>query len=308
MRLPFILFFSCIFIAVLNPEITVQGAGYGLSTWLYGLVPTLLPFMILANLILSPDFSSRLKDSLPSVLKKNYAKICVCFNIIAGITFGLPIGAKVTTILLKNKIINSKQGQILLNHCNTIGPAFVGGFLLTKCLHRSHWLLPTLCILYLPQFLSVIIHFRFYPLQKKQYISKEKKETSRLKYCFQLLDISIKNGFETIMVLGGYLLLFGILCAYTARLPLIPDTIKAYLLSLLEITSGMQELSLLPVVTEMKYLLSLPLVTFGGLCTLMQTKSIINGYPLSIRSYFYHKLIFSCITVILTSIYLFILY
>lgn len=298
------LFFICIFIAVLNPEITVQGAGYGLSTWLYGLVPTLLPFMILANLILSKEFSSCLKNNLPTFLQKKYAFICIWFNILAGITFGLPIGAKVTTILLKNKIITPKQGQILLNNCNTIGPAFVGGFLLTKCLHRSHWLLPTLCILYLPQLLSVFIYFCFDPVPKKQSFSNEKKETSRLKYCFQLLDISIKNGFETILVLGGYLLFFGILCAYATRVPLIPDTVKAYLLSLLEITGGMQEMSLLPVVTETKYLLSLPLVTFGGLCTLMQTKSIINGYPLSIRSYFYHKLLYSCITAILTSLYL----
>lgn len=300
MRLGFLFLFICIIIAIFNPEITLQGATYGLSTWLYGLVPTLLPFIILSNFILSPEIFGMLESILPQGLKKHYVKFCVFFNIFAGFTFGLPVGAKITTNLLKNHQISPTQGQILLNNCNSIGPAFVGGFFLTKCIHKSEWFVLTLIILYVPQLCTSLFQLWRIPSFDRTIPSIEKKEISRFKNCFQILDISILNGFETIMILGGYLLAFGIICAYMAHISFLPHAIKVYLISILEITSGIRELSLLPTLTSVKYLLSMPLLTFGGLCTLMQTKSIINGYRLSIKAYLCHKIIFSGITATIT--------
>lgn len=278
----------------------MQGASYGLSTWLYGLVPTLLPFIIISNFILTPEISALFGNPRSDGHTKNTRTLCILFNIFAGLTFGLPVGAKITTTLLKNRQISVEQGQILLNNCNSIGPAFVGGFFLTKCLHKEQWFFPTLILLYLPQFLTVFFQLkRISPISERS-IFTEKKEISGFKNCFQILDISIVNGFETIMILGGYLLLFGILCAYMTHISFLPHPVKVYLISLLEITSGIRELSLLPTLTGIKYLLSMPLLTFGGICTLMQTKSIINGYRLSIKAYLCHKLIYSGVTAAIT--------
>ncbi|MDD6193665.1 MAG: hypothetical protein PUB19_02055 [Lachnospiraceae bacterium] len=307
MKLVLLVAFLGIITAILNPTTTLQGATTGLNTWLYGLVPTLLPFMIVSNFILSKEISQALFTCLPKGLQSHYRKVCIAFNIIAGFTFGLPIGAKITSTLLKNQCIDRQEGQILLNHCNAIGPSFVGGFFLTKCLHKSQWLPFTFALLYLPQLFGVLLCLRRHKSNIKEPITHQKIKISRLKNCFQILDISIVNGFETIAILGGYLILFGILCAYIARIPIIPYSVKAYLIAVMEITSGTRELSYLPISAAYKFTLILPLITFGGLCTLLQTKSITKGCPLSMRSYLLHKGIYSFLTAIIISIGLFIL-
>ncbi len=308
MKLGLCIIIFALIIAICNPSITLQGATTGLNTWLFGLLPTLLPFIILSNFILSKEVTGQIKAILPSSLLKHYKSLCIGLNIIAGCTFGLPVGAKITATLLENKFITPKEGQILLNHCNTIGPSFVGGFLLTKCLHKSEWLYMTFAILYLPQLVGCILHLLQEAKATTQPIkSFQKIEISRLRNYFQILDISIVNGFETIIILGGYLIFFGILCAYIAHVPLIPHEVKALIVALAEITSGTRELSLLPYQTSVKYLFCLPLTTFGGLCTLMQTKSIIKGCPLSIKNYFFHKIIYASITALIASLWILIL-
>lgn len=297
-----------IIIAICNPTITIQGATTGLNTWLFGLVPTLLPFIIISNFFLSKEITAQIKCVLPSALLKHYKTFCIALNIIAGFTFGLPVGAKITATLLENNFISPKEGQILLNHCNTIGPAFVGGFLLTKSLHRSEWLFITFAILYLPQLIGCFICLAKCKNQGTAAVSSQKIKISRLRNCFQILDTSIANGFETIVILGGYLILFGIVCAYIAHIPVIPHAGKAVIVALAEITSGTRELSLIPYPTIVKYSLCLPLTTFGGLCTMMQTKSIIKRCPLSIKKYFFHKVIYASISALIVSIGVLILY
>lgn len=307
MKLVFILAALCIITAILNPATTLLGATTGLNTWLYGLVPTLLPFMILANFILSKEVTGAIFSLLPNTTGARYQRICILFNIAAGFTFGLPVGAKITTTLLKHQTIDDKEGQILLNHCNAIGPSFVGGFFLTKCLHKSQWLPITFVLLYLPQLLGVICCLKHYQKRKTKTACNKKIKISRLKNCFQILDISIVNGFETIVILGGYLILFGILCAYITAIPGIPYAAKSYLIALMEITSGTREISYLPLPAAYKYTLTMPLIVFGGLCTLVQTKSITKGSYLSMRKYLLHKGFYSLFTAILVSAALFIL-
>lgn len=307
MKLVLPILILCIITAIANPTITMQGATTGLNTWLFGLIPTLLPFIILSNFILSEEISQSIFSMLPKGMKKHYHKVCISFNIIAGFTFGLPVGAKITTNLLKNHIIDQQEGQLLLNHCNTIGPAFVGGFFLTKSLHRSQWLPYTFALLYLPQLFGLLFCLSKYHKTKSKHLPTQKIKISRLRNCFQILDISIVNGFETIVILGGYLILFGILCAYITAIPGIPYAAKSYLIALMEITSGTREISYLPLPAAYKYTLTMPLIVFGGLCTLVQTKSITKGSHLSMRKYLLHKGFYSLFTAILVSAALFIL-
>ncbi len=307
MRISLCIILIGIFIAIANPSITVEGAAYGLKTWWYGLVPTLLPFMIASNFLLDREVSAKLLSIVPRKIRNKNQLLYILFNIITGFTFGLPVGAKVTSTLVKEGHITKKTGQLLLNDCNTIGPAFVGGFFLNTCLHKESYLYATLLILYGPPLLHLLV--KLPRCSESITLQTDKKiEASRSRNCFQILDTSIKNGFETIMVLGGYLLLFGISCAYATHIPYIKHSYIAYLLGTLEITSGIKEITLLPVSSDLKYLSSLPLLSFGGLCTLMQTKSVTKGCPLSLKNYLFHKLTLSSFTAIMLSILLIILY
>ena len=93
------------------------------------------------------------------------------------------------------------------------------------------------------------------------------------------------NGFETITILGGYLILFGIFCAFVKH-----------------------EISILEISGMVKYLCAIPLLSFGGLCTAMQTWSVCMGAPFSMRNYIKERLLFALISGLLTILYFFILY
>lgn len=116
------------------------------------------------------------------------------------------------------------------------------------------------------------------------------------------------NGFETITILGGYLILFGIFCGFVKEIQFLPTGLRACILAFLEITSGIHEISLLEVSGMFKYLCAIPLLAFGGLCTAMQTWSVCMGAAFSMRNYIKDRMIFALISGLLAILYFFILY
>lgn len=116
------------------------------------------------------------------------------------------------------------------------------------------------------------------------------------------------NGFETITILGGYLILFGIFCGFVKEIQFLPTGLRACILALLEITSGIHEISLFQIPVMGKYVCAIPLLAFGGLCTAMQTWSVCMGAPFSMRNYIKVRLLFALISGLLAIFYLFILY
>ncbi len=234
--------------------------------------------------------------------------------ILTGYTFGLPVGAKITVSLLQNRSLSKKEAQILVNHCNVISPAFVSGFLVSQCLQRPDLLLLTLASVYLPQIFALCLRLfvcrRSLPAMKEAKQEKENlpKETPRLRNCFQILDVAIMNGFETVTVLGGYLILFGILCAFVRQIRILPEICKELLIGCCEITTGIHGICQAALPFPIQYLSCTALCAFGGLCTAMQTLSVMKTGGLSLRNYLFHKLFFAMITLLCSAFGLLILY
>lgn len=300
-----------ILIALCQPQITFSGAVSGLNIWFFQLLPTLLPFMILSNILLSDPVQEYIFARMSPLRAK---KIRILFAVLAGLTFGLPIGAKMAKDLYQKNLIDAREGQILLNHCNLIGPSFVGSYVLTKKLDLPDLFGISLLLLYLPHILCLVCFFSKKEATTEQkihitsYGKTTRKATPRLRNCFQILNVAIMNGFETITILGGYLILFGIFCAFVKEIQFLPTGLRACILAFLEITIGIHEISILEISGMVKYLGAIPLLSFGGLCTAMQTWSVCMGAPFSMRNYIKERLLFALISGLLTILYFFILY
>ena len=92
-----------ILIALCQPQITFSGAVSGLNIWFFQLLPTLLPFMILSNILLSDPVQEYIFARMSPLRAK---KIRILFAVLAGLTFGLPIGAKMAKDLYqKNRTV-----------------------------------------------------------------------------------------------------------------------------------------------------------------------------------------------------------
>lgn len=289
----------CFFVMIANPQTTVNGATTGLLLWFHSVVPSLLPFMILSNLLVSLN-----GISLFTILLKPFAgKIFGIsengsYALLAGFICGYPMGAKTCADLLLEKKISEKEAQYLLCFVNNPGPAFISGYVLQKALGGTVCALPFFLAIYgAPLCLGILLRF----------FSKDtKKEGARLPFSpflpssgvnFSMFDHAIMNGFETAVKLGGYIILFSIASAFLLKLNCLTLPVKAVLLSATEITTGVNFLSSLSFCCRNMAVCAC--VSFGGLSGVFQTKSVISDTPLRIFPYIAGKLVISGLSAIL---------
>ena len=112
------------------------------------------------------------------------------------------------------------------------------------------------------------------------------------------------NGFETITKVGGYIMLFSILIALLQKLPLDHFLFSLLLLPSLEMTNGIPLRCVSPLSADACFVLSLALTSFGGWCSVAQTRSMVQGARLPITPYIIEKLITTLVTSLLAYTYI----
>ena len=120
---------------------------------------------------------------------------------------------------------------------------------------------------------------------------------------FSVLESCILNSSETLVKVGGYLMIFSVLLAL---LELLPIRSPGFLLlkSSLEMTNGILLLSQSLSHPQVLYPLLLALTSFGGWCSVAQTQSMIAGTGLKLSSYIIQKLTAALAVSLLTFLYL----
>lgn len=251
--------------------------------WFNNIFPALFPCIIISNILIG----SNLLDG-----KNN---ICTLITLVCGFCFGFPIGAKLTADFYKQKYISKSQAQILLSHTNQLSPVFVGSYVLADSLGQKKLLPLTYIILYGPYLIGGLI--RLYLVSTSE--NNVKKTTSRFKLNMQIIDAGILNGFESLIKLCGYIILFSIIVHIVNHSVLYGSPILIFLTGILEVTNGINILALSTLSLQLKYIIAIALLSFGGLCCIIQTKSIIQSTDLSLKKYIIDKITYSIVSVII---------
>lgn len=303
-------FFLCIIIAffilmLCFPKFVFQGASEGLLLWFQTVLPTLLPFIIICNLLIHTGaFTYIARTCGPLIGRIFHVSPNGSFAVLTGFLCGYPMGAKVTSDLLRSEQISLSEGKYLLSFCNNTSPMFIMSYVLWQNLHREDLILPSLIILFAtPALLSIPFRFHYLHADSKRHKSISQPEVPK-KSDFQILDFCIMNGFETITKVGGYIILFSILLTLLKQLPSSMPLWNHILLPSLEITNGIPLLCSTMPNFSMQYVLVLALTSFGGVCSVAQTKSMLSGTGLSIFPYIIEKLITALATSFLAYLYL----
>lgn len=281
------------------PSKTFDGATNGLLLWFQTILPTLLPFIILSNLLINTH-------SIPYICEFISPFFCRFFRIskpasyavLIGFLCGYPMGAKTINDLIKTKDITRREGQYLLSFCNNASPMFIISFIVTQNFCDMKYLLGTLCILFLSPILCSFIFRRYYQMSNIQ-LSEKEFPNSPFTFNFSIVDTSIMNGFETITKIGGYIILFSILTQYMDASPLI------HFSPILELSNGILNIMNLSYPFPILYTLVLTLTSFGGLCAIAQTGAMLKDSKISIYPYITQKLITTMITSFLAYIYIY---
>ena len=280
------------------PHAAFLGASNGLLLWFHTILPTLLPFIILSNLLIHTNAVYYISRVLSPFIRHLFGvSEQASYAVLVGFLCGYPMGAKVTADLVKSKYINPKEGQYLLSFCNNTSLMFIISFIVMQNFQDETLLFGTILILLSsPIFCSFLFRIH-YNLSRQKYSSQDNIDKN-FYFNFAIFDNSIMNGFETITKIGGYIILFSILFSLGSNLP------ANWILPLLEISNGVPWLMSANLPFKIMYSLVLGLTSFGGFCAIAQTYSMIQDTKLSIKPYIIQKLITATVTSLLAYIYI----
>ncbi|MEG0720402.1 MAG: transporter [Lachnospiraceae bacterium] len=291
------------------PQKVFAGASDGLLLWFQIVLPTLLPFMILSNLLIHTDAITYIARFLGPLITTLFGTSKHgSFAVIVGFLCGYPMGAKVTADLLKEGRIHFSESRYLLSFCNNTSPIFILSYMLWQNLDRKDLLAPTLIILYGAPILTSFFFRRIYHIHghSSQFFEQSRATPSSSRTGFALLDSCIMDGFSTITKVGGYIILFSILITLLKGLPFHSFFWNKIVLPSLEITNGIPFLCQHTHSFSLRYILVLSLTSFGGWCSIAQTKCMLNDTGISIIPYIAEKLLTTLVTSFFAIFYLFI--
>ena len=276
---------------LLFPKKVLADSLAGLDLWFHTVLPSLLPFMILSNVLIGANVVSQLMRPFSGFFRHvlglspegGYAWLL-------GLFCGFPMGARLTGDMYRQHRISREEAGYLLTFANQSSPMFLSTYVVLHGLGDSTMTLPDFVIFYASAFLTSLV-FRIRSRRFGLPPSKPKKEVPEQTSYGNLLDTSIMNGFEIITRLGGYIILFSILAGIVLQLPAPLRTAAPFLSGLTEITTGIHTISGTTLPLQVKFTAIVCCTAFGGFSTVAQTSCMLNGTGLSIFTYLKGKLV-----------------
>ncbi|MCI5872327.1 MAG: hypothetical protein PUJ55_00845 [Clostridiales bacterium] len=272
------------------PKDAVSAASCGLVLWYEQVLPTLLPFAIVSNILISSGYLEYLiKPFSPLIRFLLPVSDNGAFVALSGFLFGFPMGSKNCAELLKRGQIEKKEADILFIITNNISPVFISSFILNQQLKMPSRTVASYLILYLPPLLigKLILHKN----RKESSLDTlnpihavAKRPASRSQMNFKIIDAGIMNGFETLTRLGGYIMLFSMIASILQKLPFSAN-LKLIFTGITEITNGIYLIPKTITHADSQYILAMAFTAFGGLSGIAQTSSMIKDTTLSLRTY-----------------------
>ena len=306
LTIPILIFFLCM---LSFPQTVFAGASYGLLLWFRHVLPTLLPYMVLINILIrTPALHWICHITSPFLCPLLGTSYYGTFAVLTGFLCGYPMGAKTASDLLDAQKISRSEASYLLSFCNNTSPAFILSYVVAQNMKERNLCIPFFLILtFTPLMLSFIFRL-FYRLPESScsfpQVTPGSFSNPSESISDSFLDRCILNAFESVTKVGGYMMMFSVLIQLLASV--LPNTIFSLLLySSLEISTGIRLLFSSALYTTEKIILCAFLTSFGGWCCIAQTYSMISSSQLPILPYITAKLVTALVTSLLISAYIY---
>lgn len=267
-----------------SPQNALDASRQGLTLWFTQILPTLLPFSVLSYVVLRSNLFSIQTGHLHRITAEEW------YVILCGFLFGFPIGSKLTADLYREGRISRKHAEILCCFTNNLSPVFVTA-IFTEILNRK----PDYSI-YLLLYGIPFVYGILRLCTNTSVSDKQKNTASRFQVTMQIVDAGIINGFETLIKICGYIMMFSILTKMLLFIPWKNSILPLLITGCLEVTNGMAKLGSSNIPTELKNLLALLFLSFNGICGMFQTASLLSQTDLSMKYYCKQKLLLVLLT------------
>lgn len=287
-------------IIIMYPFDSLNAAKEGVNLWLFIVVPSLLPFFILNDMMVTLDVPKNISYVFSPISRTLFNTSGYgAYAFIMSIFSGYPSGAKITSALIKSGHITSDEGQRILSFSSTSGPLFIIGAVGTGMLKS----VSAGYMLFTSHILGAILNGIIYNIAfRKTTFKSSPHGFSNAKAPLepsQILGSSISSSLVTCGYIGGYIILFNVIIKLFNKIKFfsipfltgIAERLISFIMQgSIEISSGSSIVALSTLPMELKLILLSFIIGFGGLSVLGQVAALVSGTGINIREYVLSKL------------------
>lgn len=320
---------------ILFPEESLHASIRGLHTWGEVVFPSLLPFFIMAELLISFGVVQFVGILFEPIMRPIFNVPGVgSFAWMVGMASGYPSGAKISASLREKEAISRIEAERLVSFSNASSPLFIFGAIAVGFLHNAELgLLIAIC--HYVSNMIVGICMRFYG--KKQ--DKQKKNPKHHKLLLlrafqkmhdtrikderpigQIMGDAVISSIQTLIMVGGFIMLFSVVTTLLnvihvtdlistiihpiLRILQVPLEITVpFITGIFEMTMGIDMISKL---TDVPLVIQLAVISFilgfNGFSIQAQVASILAKTDIRFLPYFFARLLHATIASILSVI------
>ena len=304
------------------PATTFAASVRGLDLWWNIVFPAQLPFFIAAELLAGLGAVHCLGVLLEPLMRPVFRVPGVGgFVLAVSLASGFPMGAMLSTEYRQQKALSQEEGERLLSLASTAGPLYMTGAVATGMLGWPEIGLSIIAVHYLSALTTAFL-MRFHkrkatislpvPHQKaiftraiKALVAARRKDGRDIP---KLLNEATVKGFNSLMLVGGFIVIFSIitdllettgLIAWVASLAsLRPEIIRLIAAGLLEITGGCRLVAQGALSTPGKIIAISVILAWNGLSVQGQAASFVSQSDLSMKPYVFARAIQACFAAI----------
>jgi len=317
---------------VLHSELAFKSALAGLKLWWEVVFPALLPFFIGSEILMGLGVVHFMGVLLEPLMRPLFnVPGAGSFVTAMGLASGYPIGAILTGRLRRQGLVSKTEGERLMSFSNTADPLFMSGAVAVGMFGMPE-LAAAIMLSHYTATLSVGLVLRFYgpadditPKDDEESQGLMTKAFQRLyearledgRPVGQLLGDSVRRSVNTLLVIGGFIILFSVIlkilgaaqltAAISGSLAFLlkplgvnAATIPALVDGLFEVTLGCQTASGVNAPLAQQAMAAGAVIAWSGLSVHAQVASFINDTDMSILPFTLARLLHAFLAGFLT--------
>ncbi|QKY68943.1 sporulation integral membrane protein YlbJ [Lentibacillus sp. CBA3610] len=315
------------------PDQSLEASIRGLNMWWEVVFPSLLPFFITAELLISFGFVKFLGVLCEPIMRPLFnVPGAGSFAWAMGMTSGYPTGAKISARLREEKQLTRIEAERLVSFTNASSPLFIFGAISVGFFYDVKLGIVFAASHYIGNAL-VGICMRFYGRKAEKNTTKSAKKKVSIIRAFQemhrtrlndprpfgkIIGDAVVNSIQTLMMVGGFIILFSVFTKllyivgvtpaiaswfqYILQIFTLPIDLALPLLSgLFEITLGASQVSQEESANLMEKIIVVSFILgFNGLSVQAQVASILAPTDIRFAPYFFARILHGVFAAILT--------
>lgn len=210
---------------VRHPDVAFKAAVHGLNVWFEIVFPALLPFFIFSEILMGLGVVHAMGVLLEPFMRPLFnVPGAGSFVMAMGLASGYPIGAILTAKLRKQKLCTRVEAERLYSFCNTADPLFMIGAVAVG----MFGIVELGVVISLSHYISALLVgfvLRFYAAGDRERVTQDTGQGNvfirALKALYrarvedgrpfgQLLGDAIRQSVNTLLVIGGFIMLFSV--------------------------------------------------------------------------------------------------